>query len=135
MEEEQQPNSRFDNLGLYGYFDTIRRVMPMYIGSFSVRNLFFVLLGWREAQRQTERPLTAEESEFFSGFQEHVFRKYRKSGSASWDRHIIERCGGDGEEAVAEFYRLFDEFREEKRKEKEREARKRRKQAQSAVKV
>jgi hypothetical protein len=131
MDEESQKRFKQDLNHLYGFLEQARRIMPMLIGALSVESLHTFLLGWRFGKYSGDGSLDEEEREFFPGFQEFVNKKYRKGGVYSWAGYIVERIGSDGEEAVAEFYRLFDQFREQKQKEKAREERRRKKEAKA----
>lgn len=120
LKMDQQRPLVFEPLGFYGFLDSMQRNMPMFLGRYSLELLDTFLNGSRFIKMHQNITLDEEEDEF-GEFQEFVRKKYRRTDMRRWSSWIILRCDGDGEEAVNEFYRLFDEFREKKRKEKARQ--------------
>jgi hypothetical protein len=117
-------------LSFYEMLDSMRKNFPMHFGHHSLELLKIYLTGLWDARRYGNVPISEEQKEFL-GFWFFVRQKYRRTeDSMHWANWIIQRCNGDGKEAVDEFYRLFDQFREEKRKDKTRKERQRKKETQ-----
>lgn len=100
----------------YELLDYMRQNMPMYVGSKSLSALHMWLLGYLAGRRSAGLAPTDEEWEF-RGFDEFVQKKYRWQDNSGWQRKILYRHQ-DEAAAVDEFFRLYDEYRESKRKQR-----------------
>jgi hypothetical protein len=94
---------------LFTILPKIQAKPAIYLGTPSVQDLFMFLAGYKTAQRELGRSLTAAELQFYRGFQPWLQAKYQITTNKSWAK-IIQFYARDDREAFDRFFELFDEF-------------------------
>jgi hypothetical protein len=96
---------------LYEYVDAIRIRPGMYIGENSLSAMYFHIGGYLTAcdLKGIEETLTPE----FHTFHDFVAKYYSyRESTAGWKNIILKEKDGNEQEALTEFYKLFDLFRQ-----------------------
>jgi hypothetical protein len=94
---------------LFSILSKIQAKPAIYLGTPSVSDLFMFLVGYKTAQRELGRSLTAAELQFYREFQPWLQAKYQITTNKSWAK-IIQFYARDDREAFDRFFELFDEF-------------------------
>jgi hypothetical protein len=93
---------------IYDFMKNIRRYPAMYLGTWSITRLYMLLKGYDYARREAAVALTAQEQDFLQ-FQEWIQTRFDIHSSQAWDK-IILFYSIDEQEALKDFFGLFDEF-------------------------
>ena len=99
---------------LYEYIDMIQTRTAMYTGSNSLSALYFHVSGYLMACEI--KGIYEELSPDFELFNDFVADYYMYGEStAGWRNIILSECYGDEQQALKEFYKLFDLFKQNKK--------------------
>lgn len=95
-------------MDLFDLIANIRKRPVMYLGELSISQLRTFLAGYGFARRQMKIPQTQQEK-MFSTFQTWIENRFGISSQQRWDRIILDSSQNE-EEAIQQFFTLFDEF-------------------------
>lgn len=102
------------SLSLTGLFETLEKIRSkpgMYIGRFSVSDLFMFLVGYEFARSELGIEPTKEEDDFYGEFQPWLQERFGIMTVSSWAKLILLDCH-DEKAGFEYFFKLLDEFRQ-----------------------
>jgi hypothetical protein len=94
----------------YEMLDSIKQRPGMYIGRCSLTRLRSFLDGYMGARADLGIPLTQQEKEF-NQFPDWIQDRFKITSTQSWDSIILFHSA-DEREALDNFFKLFEEFRQ-----------------------
>ena len=115
IEPRWQTNGIFD---VYKLLDAIRERPGLYLGTPSLTKLRDFLQGYRSALMNNDIPYRQvgfwNIITFDTWIRKHFDLPYNSQG---WANNILKHCNGDEAEALAKFFELLDEFRQQEKSE------------------
>jgi hypothetical protein len=96
---------------LYEHLNFIKPHIHLYIGSKSLRDLQLYISGFKASDWVNNK---TEELRDLIEFHDFVARQYNlESSGDGWPRIILNHCKGDQQNALTEFFRLLELFKNE----------------------
>lgn len=107
--------AKISPMKFYDLLEAIRQKPAMYLGQASFRRLEMWLHGYRDAR--LELGLQTKQEKEFRDFDEFIQQKYDWHDVGGWAAKILYYHRDDAN-ALSEFFKLLDEFKEAKREQR-----------------